>query len=260
MDTVVLGAGGTLGRWIHEGLVARGHRVTTVARHDARDAAAIARNRPGVIIDCAGASTAMALGKGWRGYGAVDTPIGLSAVQAARSCGARMIYVGVHHPPELANTAYVAAHERVVAAMSADDCVVRATGFFSAFHALLPMAQRGFLVDVGNGRARTNPIDERDLADVVVAAALGREREISAGGPEVMTRQEIFERVAKLANRRVRMLRMPVWLGRIGATLLRPIHPRIAQFAAFACGLANHDVIAPVLGTRRLADCATLAA
>ena len=202
----------------------------------------------------------MAFGKGWRGYGAVDSPIGLAALLAARSCGARMIYVGVHHPPELANTAYVAAHERVVAAMTRDDCVVRATGFYSAFHALLPMARRGFLVDVGNGRARTNPIDERDLADVVVDAALGNAREISAGGPEVMTRQEIFERVAKLANRHVRTVRTPVWLGRLGATLLRPIHPRIAQFAAFACGLANHDVIAPILGTRRFADCATLAA
>lgn len=262
MDMVVLGAGGTLGRLVSAELVARGHRVVAIRRAEARHPAAIARSAPGVIIDCVGASTAMALGKGWRGYGAVDTPIGLAAVEAARRCDARMVYVGVHHTPEQRDTAYVAAHERVVDGMrSIDGCVVRATGCFSAYLALLPMARRGFLVDIGAGRARTNPIDERDLTDVVVDAALGGgPREVAAGGPQVMTRREIYEHVAVLAQRRVRIVGTPRWIARIGATLLRLIHPRFSQFTEFACGLARHDVIAPVLGTRRFADYATVAA
>jgi len=260
MQIAVLGGTGGLGRLVTAELGARGHDVTKVARDEVRDPSAIARSRPGVIVDCAGASTAMALGRGWRGYGAVDTPIGLAAVEAARRCNARMVLVGTQFAPAMRSTPYVAAHERVVAAMD-NGCVVRATGFFSAYLALLAMAKRGFLVDVGDGTARTNPIDERDLAQIVVDAALhDGPREIAAGGPEVMTRREIYERVAALAGRRVRIIRAPVWLARIGSMMLRPLHPRIAQFAAFACGLARHDVIAPILGTRRFADYATLAA
>jgi uncharacterized protein YbjT (DUF2867 family) len=262
MNMVVLGAGGTLGRLVRAELVTRGHRVVAIPRGEARDPAAIARSAPGVIVDCAGASTALALGKGWRGFRAVDTPIGLAAVEAARRCGARMVYVGTHYAAAQRGTPYVTAHERVVEAMRAvDGCVVRATGFFSVFLSFLPMAQRGFLLDVGTGRARTNPIDERDLADVVVDAALGDgPRVLAAGGPDVMTRREIYEQVASLVQRRVRIVGIPTWIARIGAMLLRPLHPRIAQFAAFACGLARHDVIAPVLGTRRFADYATVAA
>jgi uncharacterized protein YbjT (DUF2867 family) len=161
----------------------------------------------------------------------------------------------VHHPPELARGAYVDAHERVAAAMrDQDGVVVRATGFFSAYATLLPMARRGLIVDIGSGRTRTNPIDERDLAAIVAESVAGEgPRELSAGGPEVMTRAQIFEAVAARAGRRVRMMRMPAWLGGAMGAAMRLVHPRMGQFARFAAGLARHDAIAPALGTRTLA-------
>lgn len=243
MDVLVVGKGGGLGRLVCAEVEARGHRVVTEA--------------PNVVINCAGASVALALGKGWRGYRAVDVPIGLRAIETAKRHNARLVYIGVHHPAALRDTAYVDAHERVVEAMrDIDGCVVRATGFFSAFAALAPLAKRGFLVDVGDGSARTNPICEYDLAEIVVDVALGGDgpRELSAGGPDVMSRHEIMELVAAHANRRVRIAGVPVWLGRIGAFALRCVHPRMGQFAQFAVGLAKNDVIAPSLGTTRLAD------
>lgn len=258
MDVLVLGARGGLGRLVCEELAARGHRIQTVTRGEARDAAALARaaTRGGAIINCAGASVAMGLGHGWRGYRAVDTPIGLAAAAAARQVGARLVYVAVHHGPELARTAYVDAHERVATAMrDQDSVVVRATGFFSAYAALLPLARRGILADLGPGRTRTNPIDERDLAAIVAESVAGDgPREIAAGGPEVMTRGRIFEMVAERAGRRVRMLRLPVWLAAVNAAMLRVAHPRMGQFARFAVGLARHDAIAPSLGTRTFAS------
>jgi uncharacterized protein YbjT (DUF2867 family) len=212
---------------------------------------------PKVVVNCAGASVALALGKGWRGYRAVDVPIGMRAIETAKRNDARLVYVGVHHPPALRDTAYVDAHEQVAEAMrDLDGCVVRATGFFSAFAALAPLAKRGLLVDVGDGSARTNPICEQDLAEIVVDVALGGDgpRDVSAGGPDVLSRREIMELVAAAANRRVRIAGVPVWFGRIGAFGLRCVHPRMGQFAQFAVGLAQNDVIAPALGTTRLAD------
>ncbi|MEO8549693.1 MAG: hypothetical protein ABI678_06960 [Kofleriaceae bacterium] len=256
METVVMGANGTLGRLVAAGLAERGHHVTAIARAEARDPVAIGRTVPRVIVDCAGASTLLALGKGWRGYRAVDTPIGLAAVEAAKRCDARLVYVGTHFASEMRATPYVDAHERVVTAMrEIDGCVVRATGFFSVFLSFLPMARRGFMLDIGRGQARTNPIDERDLADLVIGAALDDgPRELAAGGPEIMHRREIYERVAAMVDRRVRIVGMPRWLAQAGSLGMRGLHPRIGQFAAFACGLAKYDVIAPVLGTRRFDD------
>ncbi len=257
MDVLVLGARGGLGRLVCAELAARGHQLKTVTRAEARDPEALARaaTRGGAIVNCAGASVAMGLGHGWRGYRAVDTPIGLAAAEAARRAEARLVYVGVHHPPALARGAYVDAHERVAAAMrELDGVVVRATGFFSAYAALLPFARRGILPDIGNGRARTNPIDEHDLAAIVAESVAGAgPREVAAGGPEVLTRGEIFEQVAARAGRRVRMVRLPAWLAGAGGAMLRLVHPRIGQFVRFAAGVARHDAIAPALGTRTLA-------
>jgi NADH dehydrogenase len=259
MDVVVIGGGGTLGRLLCGQLEARGHRPIALGRASGnlRNPATIERTGARVIINGAGASVALGFGHGWRGYRAVDVPVGIAAAEAARRLGARLVYVGVHHPPALRATPYVDAHERVAAAMNdVNGCVVRATGFFSAFTALLPLARRGILLDVGDGRARTNPICEHDLAEIVVDIALGGEgpRDVSAGGPDVLTRREIFELVAAQANRRVRIAGMPRWLAGIGAGAMRLVHPRMGQFGQFAVGLAKHDVIAPSLGTTRFAD------
>lgn len=259
MSVVVIGGGGTLGRLICAGLSARGQTAIPMGRASGnlRDPAVLAAPGGSVIINCAGASVAMGLGYGWRGYRAVDVPIGIAAAQAARSSGARLVYVGVHHPAALRGTPYVDAHERVASAMAdVEGCVVRATGFYSAYAALLPMARRGVLVDVGDGRCRTNPICERDLAAIVVDVALGGDgpRDVSAGGPDVLTRREIFELVAARAGRRVRIGGIPTWMASISAGITRVMHPRIGQFMQFAVGLARHDVIAPSLGTKRFAD------
>jgi uncharacterized protein YbjT (DUF2867 family) len=250
MDVLVLGARGTLGRLICEQVTARGRRAIPHTRGTPMPKA-------DVIVNCAGASVAMALGHGWRGYRAVDVPIGLGAVAHAKATGARLVYVAAHFDPALRHCAYVDAHEQVAEAMrDVDGYVVRATGFFSAFAALVPMARRGILVDIGDGRARTNPICERDLAEIIVDVALGRggDREMSAGGPDILTRKELFELVASAANRHVRIFRVPAWLGRSGSALLSLVHPRIGQFARFAAALATHDGIAPSLGTTRLTD------
>jgi uncharacterized protein YbjT (DUF2867 family) len=260
MDVLVIGGGGALGRLVCDQLGARGHRAIALGRRDGnlRDPALIARAAAPVIINCAGASVQMALGKGWRGYRAVDVPIGLAAIEAARRTNARLIYISAHHPPALRHTAYIDAHERVAEAMSAvDGAVVRPTGFFSAItSAFLPMAKRGRMFDVGDGRARTNPICDRDLAEIVVDVALGGDgpRDVSVGGPEVMSRREMLERIADAAGHRAKVTGVPIALAKLNSVLLRAVHPRMGQFVQFVVGLAQHDVIAPACGTTRLAD------
>ena len=137
MGIVVLGGTGNLGKLVVEELARRGENVRACGRKDgdARDPAVVTKlaDRASAIINCAGASVAMALGHGWRGYRAVDTPIGLASIEAARRTGARLVYVAVAHAPELASCAYIDAHEQVAAQMGdIDGVVVRPTGLFPA--------------------------------------------------------------------------------------------------------------------------------
>jgi len=248
MQILVVGAGGYVGSLACAALEARGHRVTRHVR-----GAAFARSD--AIVNCAGASVLVELGHGWRGYRAVDTPIGLACIEAARKMDARLVYVGAAHPPRLRRCAYIDAHERVAEAMRAvDGVVVRPTGLYVSFASLLRMARRGFLVDIGDGRARTNPLAEHDLATVIAGCVEGGPRDVAVGGPETMTRGELFEQIAAAAGRRVRILRVPAWLGTAGAGMLRLVHPRIGQFVKFGAGLARVDAIAPAVGTTTLRD------
>ncbi len=256
MDILVLGARGGLGRLVASELTLRGHRILTVDRAAARDPQALAATKAQAIVNCAGASVALGFGHGWRGYRAVDTPIGLAAVEAAKRLDVRMVYVGVNHSVEFERCWYIDAHERVAKAMrDIDGVVVRPTGFFSAFASLMPLARRGLLVDIGDGKVLTNPIDEHDLAAIVAESVSGDgPRDIACGGPEVMSRRAIFELVAAAAGRPNAKVRgMPVWFANIATAALCAVHPRMGQFARFAKLLAQHDMIAPSLGTMTLA-------
>jgi uncharacterized protein YbjT (DUF2867 family) len=262
MTMLVIGAGGIVGRATCAELAARGvavKRWSRVVDGDARDAAAVTRAATGAsaIVDAAGASCAMALGHGWRGYAAVDVPIGRACVHAAKATGARLVYVAAFHQAALAAQPYIAAHERVAReALAIGGAVVRPTGLYATLATLTAMARRGLLVDVGAGAARTNPIDERDLARAIGDAAVATTTalELAVGGPDTMTRRELFARIAAIAGRRVRMLRVPVAIARAGALALSIAHPRIGQFARFAAALARHDAVAPAYGTRRFDD------
>src|SRR6476661_3802598 len=105
MEVLVLGGTGALGRLVCDELRRKGIIPRPFGRRDgdARDPAIVTRAASGVraIINCAGASVALGLGHGWRGYRAVDTRIGLASVAAAHARNVRLVYVGAHHDPAL---------------------------------------------------------------------------------------------------------------------------------------------------------------
>lgn len=275
---LVVGATGALGRAITIEALGRGLTVRALVRDparlapalrdriaitvgDARDPEVAARAVAGaeLVLSCAGASVLPGL-RGWRSYAAVDWPLNHTLFAAAARAGARRaIYVSVHHPPAMRGVGYVAAHERVAAYLrrgSMPWAVIRPTGFFSAVGAFVALARRGAFPEIGDGRARTNPIADQDLGEICVDAALARDPalEVAAGGPDVVTRRELAELAFAAVGAAPRFRRIPAWLVKAGAIGLRPLHPRMSQFAGFMAALAQHDAIAPVRGQRRIAD------
>ncbi len=193
-----------------------------------------------------------------KSFGAVDYPINRALLDAALRSGVRKFaYVTVLAPPGMREDAYVAAHERFVeelAASGIEHSVIRANGFFYSYLDLLDVVKRGLAVSFSDGKARSNPVHEADLAVACVKAIEGKEREVEVGGPEVITRQEEIEIAFAAVGRKPRVLRVPRVLLRAVLPLFRLRDRRRAEMVDFLATLSSGDVLAPPYGTRRLAD------
>jgi uncharacterized protein YbjT (DUF2867 family) len=267
---LVAGASGALGRRVVKLLAARDWRVRALTRDPRRltslgsavaevaDARALDRAVAGAeaVFSCLGAPVLPDPRFGWRGFRGVDLPINRALVGAAARAGVKKVtYVSCFHDVAMRRLAYIDAHEGVVDAMRASGLawsVVRPTGFFSAIGSFLDMARTGPLPQFGRPEARTNPIHDDDLADICVEAVHGDVQEIDAGGPEVLSRGEMAELAFAALGKTPRYRRVPSWLMRAAAWILRPLHPRVADLLAFFNTIAARDLIAPLHGTRRL--------
>ena len=211
-----------------------------------------------VVISCAGASIPIKE-PDKRRYADIDPVIHQALLrEALRAKAHRFVYWSVHVEAGYAHTAYVKAHESFVASLRKapiSSTVVPPTGIFSAFEDLLPMARCGVLPLIGTGLARTNPIDPRDVAGLMLKNLTAGPADLPCGGPEILTRAQINQILAQVVGRtKVWMPKAPAWLVRMEAKLVSPFHPRMADLMEFFSAVGTTDGIAPALGERRLAD------
>lgn len=275
---LVCGATGQLGREVVRLLAERGHAVRVLTRDRARAAAlgdvevhvGDARRSDtlrglcdgiSAVFSSVGASVSPRFGAGWRGFGAVDLPANTNLLAAARDAGVgRFVYVAAHVVPETAGYRYFAAHEEVarrVLAAPLDGRVLRPTAFFSALRPFLDMARGGGKVMViGDGRPRSNPIHDADLADAALDMLLAPPgegpRERSLGGPDVLSREDIAGLACDAWGLPRRFRKLPPWLMRAGSVMMVPMSPRLSQLVRFATEVSVRDLVAPAHGQRRL--------
>jgi uncharacterized protein YbjT (DUF2867 family) len=275
VEVLVAGATGQLGRRVVSELRARGHRVRALGRDRAAlaavgaDAAVVADALRAETLDAAVAgvdAVVSALGQSVAPrplparapYRAVDLPANANLIAAARRAEVeRFVYVSLFGAGAHRRLDYVDAHEGVVAALRASGLrhtVVRPTAFFGTLAELLPAARRGVAIVFGDGRARTNPIDEADLAAVCAEALEGDAVEVAAGGPWTYTRAEIGALALRAVGRRGRVLRLPFWVGDLIAASARPFDRRLAALLAFGVDVMRRDLVAPVRGVRSLEE------
>ena len=106
-------------------------------------------------------------------------------------------------------------------------------------------------VRVGGGEAKTNPIHEADLAQVL-ADALITEGVVECGGPDVLTRRAIAE--LALGGRRGALTPVPPFVVRAQALAARAVSKRVSDILYFLHHVSVHDAVAPARGERRLCD------
>lgn len=278
MRALVAGAGGTLGRLMVAELQRRGCAVRAIVRKrrpanerlsdDVREVQALAPNAwrgvcdgVDVVLSSLGASVAPKPFVGWRPYTRVDAPANLALLEEATRAGVRrFVYVSLIGGDTSRHLDYSEGHERVVDALRVSPLaakVLRPTGFFAAMTAIVDFARRGPVPVIGDGHWPTNPVDERDLAELAVAEALTEDpsyRETEIGGPETFTRREIAELAFAALGRRPRLLHVPAAVMRASGHALRVANPRAGHFVLFATHVMTHDCLATPRGERRLRD------
>lgn len=210
------------------------------------------------VISCLGAPVTFS----WadrRGFHAVDTVANGNLIRAAVKAGvSRFVYVSVHVHPGYAATAYIRAHEAVVAALGESGlafAVVRPTGIFPIFDTLVTMAHRGIVAIPGDGTARTNPVHQLDVAEACVdALTTTAGSSIAIGGPDIFTREELVRLAFEAVKRRPHIIHAPRSLVLAAGTTIRPFHPRLGEFIDFAAQVFTAECVAPQGGRRRLSD------
>ena len=271
---LVAGATGRLGRHIVSELKKRGHWVRALTRNPIRPYPEVDElvggdlnrlhtlhgpcGRVDAIISAAGASVNPFMARKASDYRRVDYEGNRNLLRVAGASGIRrFVYVSVFSVPALQNLDYVRAHALFAKELKASGlsyAIVQPTGFFSAFDTVLEMSRSGVVPLIGDGSARTNPIHERDLARIVVDALDGPEREIPAGGPEILTRRTIFELAFQALDKKPRFIRIPGPVVTAQSRLIGLFDPRMAQLTAFMKKVSQVDVIAPRYGVERLGD------
>lgn len=271
---LLAGASGAVGLEVLRLLRGRGHFVRTLSRcpHNAEklrglasevvlcdatqpDGLAAAMAGIEVVVSCLGANVSLSL-RERRGFRAVDLVANTNLLEAAKAAGVRrFVYLSVHPGPGYEHTRYLRAHremEERIRASGLDASFVRPTGVFTALSDLLGMARAGVGSVVGDGRARSNPVHPLDVAEAVADVLLAGPLEVSVGGPQVLSREEVMLLAFQAVGKKPRIVHVPASLFRMLGVLLALVHPRLGDMLQFVAAVTTTDSVAPARGTREL--------
>ncbi|MCP4109437.1 MAG: SDR family oxidoreductase [Desulfobacteraceae bacterium] len=178
--------------------------------------------------------------------------------QAEKEGVSKFVYVSVFNAEKLRNLKGVQAKLKFTEELKEsglDYSVVYPNGFFSDMSEYLQMAKNGRGYVFGTGENRINPIHGKDLAEICVDAATGEDREIHAGGPDVLTHNEILALAFEAVGKRVKITRIPVWLKDFMLVILKTFTSvkTYGPVEFFMTVLAT-DMVAPACGKLHLKD------
>lgn len=273
---LIAGASGALGREVVLQARKQGHRLSLLGRSRSRlEAIACPGDKLIVadalkpadlesacqdidcLISCLGAPVGMQSSEK-RSFLKVDLPANLNLIaEAQKSKIERVIYVSLWVEDGYRQNPYVQAHLKVEDALRASELnytLVQPTGLFCAMLEFLKMAQSGTGIVPGKGVALSNPVHEADVAKLITSLISGGPESVGIGGPDTLTRKEIFELAFEAINKRPKLMHMPVGMLNVMASLLHPFDARSSEIMQFFALVASCDVQAPTLGSSHLKD------
>jgi len=192
-------------------------------------------------------------------YMDVDYKANLNLLQEAKRAGVRkFIYVSVINGDKHRDLKITEAKETFVDELKKSGLeytIVRPNGFFSDMKDFLEMSKKGKVFLFGNGEQLLNPIHGADLAEICLNLVNDAVKEISVGGPEILTHNEIAEMAFKANHKKVQILHLPNWTRTFTIWVLRKF-TSVATYGPieFFLILMKEDTVAQRYGSRKLQD------
>ncbi len=136
-------------------------------------------------------------------------------LEAKKSSVKKFIYVSVLGGEKLKRLNICKAKEMFVEQLQKsglDYCIIRPHGFYSDMAEVYYMAKKGRIYLFGNGELKGNPIHGEDLAEICADAVESKDKEISIGGPEILTQNEIAVTAFEVLGKKPKITHLPDWL------------------------------------------------
>ncbi len=117
------------------------------------------------------------------------------------------------------------------------------------------MAKKGRIYLFGNGELKSNPIHGEDLAKLCVNCIYTEDKEIEAGGPEILTQNEIAETAFNTLNKTPRITYIPDWLRKLVLKLITTFtSSKIYGPIEFFLTVMAMNMVAPEYGQHTLKE------
>jgi len=271
---LVAGATGYLGRYVVEEFKKQGFWVRALARNEKKLEKLneyIDEKFTGEItdpnslsgtcieIDIVFSSVGITKQKDGLTYMDVDYQGNVNLLEEAKKEGVKkFIFVSVFNTENMKNLKGIQAKvkfEEELKKSGLNYSLIYPNGFFSDMLEYLQMAKKGKGYVFGSGENKINPIHGEDVAEICVKAAVGDEKEINIGGPDVLSHNEILETAFKSFGKNANISRIPIWIRNfILATLRTFTSVKTYGPLEFFMTVLAKDLVAPKYGRHHLKD------
>ncbi|WP_338359554.1 SDR family oxidoreductase [Yeosuana marina] len=192
-------------------------------------------------------------------YMDVDYQANMNLLEEAKKAGVKhFVYVSAINGDKYQHLKIFEAKEKFVDALKASGLnytIVRPNGFFSDMKDFLQMAKSGRIYLFGSGHQKFNPIHGKDLARAIVDSLEDRNKELTIGGPDILSLNDISKLALKSLNKPIKITHLPDCFRRLTIWTLRTF-TSVKTYGPieFFLTLMAEDNIATTYGKHHLKD------
>ncbi len=273
-NVLLAGATGYLGSYLLKALIAKQNQVVAIVRNPNKlpisnenylEIKQAEVTKPETLQDiCKGIDTVISTvgitrQKEGFSYMDVDYQANINLLEEAKKSGVHhFVYVSAINGDKHRNLKIFEAKEKFVDALKASGLqytIVRPNGFFSDMKDFLQMAKSGRIYIFGSGNQKFNPIHGKDLAQAIVENLSDYNNEITIGGPDILTLNEISKLALTSLQKPIKITHLPDGLRRFTIWALRTF-TKVKTYGPmeFFLTLMANDNIAPTYGKYHLKD------
>lgn len=273
-NILLAGATGYLGSYLLKVLIAKKNHVVAIARNpeklkinyeDYLEIKQAEVTKLETIRDiCKGIDTVISTvgitrQKNGLTYMDVDYQANMNLLEEAKKAGVKhFVYVSAIKGNKYRNLKIFEAKEKFVDALKSSGLnytIVRPNGFFSDMKDFLQMAKSGRVYLFGSGNQKFNPIHGEDLATFIVDNLEETNKELTIGGPDVLSLNDISKLALNALNKPIKIIHLPDWIRKLTIWSLRTFtNVKTYGPIEFFLTLMAEDNVAPAYGKHHLKD------